>query len=370
MVNFASALYLGLTHPSHSLRPWARFTTGAPAALSKVPEAEQVASRLAALQGCETATLAPSTLHLFWDLLGLGAREPLAIYLDSGAYAIARWGVERAKALGAQVHTVPHYDLEALRWSLAHTLKSHQRPLIVADGICPDTGQPAPVGAYLRCLRGYGGQVLLDDTQSLGILGARPGIDAPYGRGGGGILRWHSIQSRQVILIASLAKGFGVPMASLSGSNSFISRFAAESDTRVYCSPPSVAAIHAAWHALEVNQEHGEVLRQRLARVVRYFRQRLARAGFSVCGGLFPVQTLAPGPTTDAAQIHEHLRRQGINTVLRQGRTPRNPLLTFVLTAQHRPAELDRTVAALARAVNAKGSQVSGLEAYHEHSFG
>ena len=33
VLDFTSALYLGLQHPSRSLRPWRQFTTGAPAAL-------------------------------------------------------------------------------------------------------------------------------------------------------------------------------------------------------------------------------------------------------------------------------------------------------------------------------------------------
>jgi len=41
VLDFTSALYLGLRHPSGSLRPWARFTLGVPAALAAPPEAEQ-----------------------------------------------------------------------------------------------------------------------------------------------------------------------------------------------------------------------------------------------------------------------------------------------------------------------------------------
>ena len=34
MLDFTRALYLGLQHPSGSLRPWAKFTTGVPSALA------------------------------------------------------------------------------------------------------------------------------------------------------------------------------------------------------------------------------------------------------------------------------------------------------------------------------------------------
>jgi 8-amino-7-oxononanoate synthase len=69
-LDFTSALYLGLGHASASLRPWDQLTTGAPAALVEPSDANAVARRVAALQGCERGLLAPSALHLFWDLFG------------------------------------------------------------------------------------------------------------------------------------------------------------------------------------------------------------------------------------------------------------------------------------------------------------
>ena len=43
MLDFTSSLYLGLHHPSRSLAPWGRLTTGVPAAMGEPPEAHQVA---------------------------------------------------------------------------------------------------------------------------------------------------------------------------------------------------------------------------------------------------------------------------------------------------------------------------------------
>lgn len=60
MLDFTSALYLGLRHPSGSLWPWSQFTTGRPAALAIPASQERVAEALAELQGCERATLGPS----------------------------------------------------------------------------------------------------------------------------------------------------------------------------------------------------------------------------------------------------------------------------------------------------------------------
>ena len=89
---------------------------------------------------------------------------------------------------------------------------------------------------------------MIDDTQALGILGHSPGGSRPYGEGGGGMARWSNISGPHLVVVASLAKAFGAPLAALSGSEAFVGHFEERSETRVHCSPPSLAAIHA-WSA-------------------------------------------------------------------------------------------------------------------------
>src|SRR4029450_11486378 len=146
MLDFTSALYLGFWHSSRSLSAWSRLTMGMPAALAEPPGVQSVASRLAMLQGSEGATLAASTLHLFWDLFGMLAQRHVAVYLDAGTYPIARWGVERAAALGPPVLPFPHRDPDALR-RLLRRRNRDRLPVVVSDGICPRCGRVAPIDA-------------------------------------------------------------------------------------------------------------------------------------------------------------------------------------------------------------------------------
>ena len=144
MLDFTSALYLGLRHPSPSLRSWSGLTTGKPAALEPPPGSAIIAGKFAALIGCERATPAASTLHLFWDLFGLLARERVRIYMDAGAYAVAKWGVERA-ARNVLVRRFAHYDASAAYELIERDRRSGFRPVIVADGFCPSCGCGAPI---------------------------------------------------------------------------------------------------------------------------------------------------------------------------------------------------------------------------------
>lgn len=268
------------------------------------------------------------------------------LYLDAGAYPIARWGVERAAAQGVPVREFRHHNPADLRRRLRAEGRTRRRPLLIADGFCPVSGQPTPLADYLDCLRPYGGRLLVDDTQAMGLLGAKPSRVLPWGRGGGGSLRWWGLDGPDLLVIASLAKGFGAPLAALSGSREELARFAARSQTRRHCSPPSLAAIHALSRALTINQAEGDARRRHLQELLKGFRQGLALLGLEAAGGGFPVQSLAAG--SNAAKWHARLLEQGVECLLQPDRHGRPERLGFLLTAAHRRGDIDEALAALA----------------------
>lgn len=352
MLDFRSALYLGIHHPSGSLRPWAQLSAGAPAALTTPAGADAITRALAALQGLGAATVAASTLHLFWDLFRvLGGDGKVAVHMDAETYPVARWGVERAARRGAGVHEFRHHDADGLARSARAGAQHGRRPLVVTDGVCPGCGRMAPLDRYLEVARLHGGMLVVDDTQALGVLGEGAAPVAPYGRGGGGSSRWHRLGGPGLVVAVSLAKGFGAPLAALSGTPELVARFEASSETRVHSSPPSVANLRAAEHALLINRLRGDDLRLRLAHRVARFRSRIGELGLRTLGGMFPVQTLAPSSGLDAAELHLRLLDRGVATVLHQPRPGAGPRVSLLITARHRIAEIDAAIDALADAV-------------------
>jgi 8-amino-7-oxononanoate synthase len=358
MLDFSSALYLGLRHPSRSLHAWPALTTGRPAALETPANAIDVARELAALQGCERATLLPSTLHLFWDLFGFLAGERVRIYMDAGTYAVARWGVERA-ARKVAVRCFPHHDAAAAHELIARDERSGTRPIIVADGFCPRCGRGAPVARFLQCVERRGGKLVLDDTQALGLLGEGSEATAPYGNGGGGTLKWRGVSSPDVIAGASLAKALGVPLAVLCSSDPAVRRFELQSETRLHSSPPSLAALRAAERALAMNRHCGDQRRHYLAQLVARFRARLRQIDLTAQGGLFPVQTLDPVAGVSAETLHRLLLWRGIRTVLVRCCRGLGARVAFLFTALHQPAAIDRVTEALEDAMSGRAIKLS-----------
>jgi 8-amino-7-oxononanoate synthase len=346
VLDFTSSLYLGFDHRDCDATG-DPLTLGKPAALQEPPGAAVLGRRLAALIGCPAALLAPSTLHLFWDLCDWLGRKGVTFCADRGIYPVIRMGLERAEAKGAEVLWFAHHDPDSLGRQIA---RARGRPVVVTDGFCPACGTPAPLGRYLAAARSYGGLLLLDDTQALGMLGGREkGSISPYGLGGGGSLPFHALQGDDIVIVSSLAKAFGAPLAALGSGIGLVDEFANASATRVHCSPPSTAAIRAAKRALVLNRVCGDALRLRLAGLVHSFRRSLARRGWQVDGAGFPVQTVG-GP--GVADAHEALLRLGVQTV------PQRAGLSFVLTVRHTHSDIEQA----ARALHSIGPRLRGEE--------
>ena len=335
VADFTSALYLGMRHPSAALGSWEALSLGRPAALQEAPGAVRLAQALARLQGCEAATLLPSTLHLFWDLFGMLASERVALLIDSGAYPIARWGAERGRALGLPLQVFPRGAVAVAAQLARRAQEGGRRPVILADGYCPGSASAPPLAAYARIAAAGDGLLVLDDTQVLGL----------FGPGGGGSLAWHGLKGSHVVVGASLAKGFGAPLAVLAGGADLVRRFDACSQTRIHASPPSVAAIHAASRALRLNRDCGDALRRKLWQRVAQLQAGLGNISMVSGGGRFPVQTLRLAAGVDGQALHSGLARHGVDTVLQMA--GKHPVISFLLRADHSRSDIERALAAL-----------------------
>ncbi|MFC0253890.1 aminotransferase class I/II-fold pyridoxal phosphate-dependent enzyme [Massilia consociata] len=362
MPDFGSALYLGLRHPSATLGAWDALTLGRPAGSADPPGSRALAAGLARLAGTGAATLLPSTLHLFFDLLALLGTQRIVLLLDDACYPVARWGAEQAAARGTPLQSFPHGSASGALRAATAAARAGRRPVLVADGWFAGGGTAPPLRAYADIARRFDGYLVLDDTQAFGLFGHAPGGGAPYGAGGGGSLPLHGLAGPHVVLGASLAKAFGAPCAVLAGDADLVRRFEAGSATRRHSSPPSVAAIRAGLGALRLNRTHGEALRARLWGLVALWRDGLARHGLAARGGSFPVQTLELAPRVDGVRLHQLLRGAGIETVLQ--RDDGRATVSFLFRADHGGADIERAVTALAACLRRPGSTTSArLEA-------
>jgi 8-amino-7-oxononanoate synthase len=346
VLDFTSSLYLGLRHPGERFPAWRSLTTGVPAALHEAAGTPALEARVAALYGCERASLAPSTLHVVWDVFGAPTGDRTAIYVDAGAYATLGWGAERAAARGVPTRVFAHHDAEALAARVAAAPR--HRPIVACDGVCPRCGRCAPLAGYLEVVAPRGGRVIVDDTQAVGVLGEAPALAPPYGLGGGGTPRHLGVEHPELLAFASFAKAFGAPLAALLGTRAAIAAHERSSETRVHSSAPSLAPLLALDRALAINARAGDALRALLAQRVGAWGAGVRRLGLRPGGRDFPVQSVRGGHGWDARAVERRLRDAGVRAVVRADGDRAE--LCFVVTARHSPEAIERGLAALRHA--------------------
>lgn len=344
MIDFASALYLGMQHPSRDAAGYAALTTGTPASLASSPLAREVAAQAAALQGCEAGMVAASTLHLSIDVLDrLGRTHGLVA--DEALYPVMRWGLERLMGLGVPVAWYRHGDTADMARRIRQ-LHGSRPPAVIVDAIGAE-GSPTPIDHLLAIVQRHAGLLAIDQTQALGLLGARPRAGHPWGIGGGGLLRHAGFTPAQpVLLLASWAKAFGAPLATLCGPAALVSEIARNGPTQSHCSSASQSALLAAMNALAINQRHGERLRETLSHLLARLddglrwlaRQRLP--DLQTLRQRHPLQHIRLSSPERTMSLHTALRARGLRTaLLRQGK--QCYALAVVVRANHREADID-----------------------------
>jgi 8-amino-7-oxononanoate synthase len=165
-------------------------------------------------------------------------------------------------------------------------------------------------------------------------------------------MRRAGIEDDGIVVVSSLAKAFGAPVAVLAGHDRLIADFERESATRVHCSPASEAVLAAASRALSINRAYGDCMRLRLGRLVALFRQGLRRLRLLGTSGLFPVQNIATPGNTAAEELHGRLLSRGVRTVLHNGRNRPSAMISFLITARHTPEDISDALASLHRALS------------------
>jgi 8-amino-7-oxononanoate synthase len=319
-----------------------------PAALAEAPLSRTTIKLLAEMMGMEDGIAFASTLHLFRDAFTALASPERVFFLDDHAYPITSWGLEGIHVQDGNIMRFPHGDARSLRRLMKVTLHQGQRPVVVTDGWCPQCGRAMPLREYHQLVLPYKGLLVVDDTQALGILGAEPTPQMPYGFGGGGILPWLGLNSTNILVGASLAKGFGAPLAMLLGSAELLQKIREESLTRIHCSSPSSADFSAAQHALKVNNSKGEELRRRLYSNVCLFQRYLSESGIAYTGGIFPIQMLDGLSRETAEMLLDRLSGEDIQAILLK-KHDHTAGLCFCLRADHQERELHRTTRLIAK---------------------
>jgi 8-amino-7-oxononanoate synthase len=334
--DFTSALFLGQHHASSGFRPWTEFTTGVPASLRELPEADLLASAVAVQQQAESGLVARSALHGMMDVLQTLPRPGDLLLVDEGAYSVAQWASRAAESRGVRVVTFPHFRPPAV------VLKT--TTWVVTDGWCQGCGRPAPLGVLQALVGKSGGRVIVDDSLAFGVLGHRSG-EGTFGDGTG-TARWLGLDHSGLLWLGSLAKAYGTPVTVITGDGGMIGRLALHGGNRLHSSPPSAADLGAGLSAL--HNPRLPRLRARLYRLTQWLRQAFRDLGLPPLGLPFPIVGTPVNSLQRARRWRSALAERGVQTLVQLPRCQPGALLSAVVRTDHQQADLDRLVRALA----------------------
>ena len=218
-----------------------------------------------------------------------------AVISDALNHASIIDGIRLCKA---QRHRYPNSDMAELEKILQDTQDCRSR-LIATDGAFSMDGYIAKLDEITRLAERYDAMVMVDDSHATGFLG-------PTGRGSA---EHHGVMDRIDIFTSTLGKALGGGSGGFTtGRQEIVDLLRQRSRPYLFSNtlpPPLVAAGIRVFEMLSTTTE----LRDRLERNTKYFRGRMAEAGFDIKPGEHPIVPVmlydAPLAQRFAAQLLE-----------------------------------------------------------------
>lgn len=238
------------------------------------------------------------------------------VLLDARAHACL---ADAAALTGLPVGRFPHRDADGLRAALREA-GGGTKVLVMTDGLFSQSGEVAPLGAYLEVLP-RGATLLVDDAHGVGVLGRR----------GRGTVEWTGVSPGQVVWTGTLSKALGCYGGWVVGGAGFRRRVTERSGLYTGNTPMPPACAAAAVESLRVMDAEGGERRARLEANMGPLRA----AGFGVGKGPGPMFSLVPaGRGGDV--LGRRLRAAGILPPrIRYPNGPAPEYFRFAISSEH-----------------------------------
>jgi 8-amino-7-oxononanoate synthase len=341
-VSFCSNDYLGLAAETVQLAQDIPSGAGASRLVGgERPEHVALEAAVASWLGVEAALVFTSGYAANVGLLSALAGPDDVVVSDALNHASL---IDGARLSRASVEILPHLDLDALEATLAkHAARARPpRQVWVATESYFSMDADSPDLARVRELTtAFGAGLIVDEAHALGVMG-------PNGRG---LLAAADLRAEAIV--GTFGKSFGHGGAFVAGSRELVAWLWNRARSFVFSTGLSPVVAAGAKQALERSLAAPELRAATLARASE-LRARLAEAlPSSPVLGHGHVVPLVIGDPRRAVAVARAVRSEGVH--IQAIRPPTVPSGTARLrmscTARHTPADVERAVAAVARAL-------------------
>lgn len=304
----------------------------------------ELEAKLAAFHGRESAMIFSSAYATTLGVLVPLSNADTILISDELNHNCIINAMRLARPKDKQIYR--HLDYADLEAKLAAGVGQARRAIVVTDGIFSMRGDHAELPIILEIAERFDGEypenvvVVVDDSHGVGAFGAT-------GRG-----TEEFTGSRPVdILIGTLGKALGVNGGYVTGSRTLTGYLRETAPLYIYSNPITQGEAAAAAKALDIlDSEEGRRLLAHLREMTKRFKDGIVALGYETLPGEHPVVPLMVRDTPTTNALVKHLRENGIlATGLKFPVVPKgDEEIRFQISADHTPADVDQTLAALA----------------------
>lgn len=271
-----------------------------------------------------------------------GVFEPLlneqdAIISDELNHASIIDGVRLCKA---QRFRYKHNDMGELEKALSETQHLRHR-MIVTDGVFSMDGTIAQLDKIAELADRYKALVMIDECHATGFMG----------KTGRGTHEYRNVMGKVDIITGTLGKALGGAMGGFtSGHKEIIEILRQRSRPYLFSNSLAPGIVGASIAVIDLLSESGD-LRQKLWENTKYFRTKMAEAGFDIKAGEHPIVPIMLYEAKLAQDFAARLLEEGIYVtgffypVVAKG----NARIRVQLSAAHERHHLDKAIAAFVK---------------------
>lgn len=255
--------------------------------------------------------------------------------------------IDGAKLAGAKMRRYLHCDLASASKVLANAAQHQTRSsLLVTDGIFSMDGDRAPLSELAALCRQHEAIMMVDDAHGLACSGAT----------GKGSMELEGLSADDVpLLVGTFGKAFGTSGAFVACSHDFADYLTQFSRPYIYTTAMSPAIVGATRASLAIiKSEEGQVLRQKLAANIAYFREAVGQLPVELMHSDTAIQPIMLGESELAIKVSNALKEKGIwCTAIRPPTVPKGSArLRVTLSAQHSFEQISHLVDSLSLALS------------------
>lgn len=225
-----------------------------------------------------------------------------------------------------------HNDMDDLE-KVISKLSKNRGTLIVSDGVFSTTGEIVDLPRLVEVAKKYGARILIDDAHAVGVIG----------KGGHGTASRFDLEDEIDMTMGTFSKTFASLGGFVVAERSVINYIKHHSPALIFSASPTPAAVAAAIAALEILEEHPELVDKLIANA-DYMRAGFKKLGFKIIDGHTAIIPVIIGDDMNTFIFWRKLFDAGVfvNAFISPGVPPGMQMLRTSYMASHEKEHLDR----------------------------